>query len=95
MRPKVTRNAVEKYWEARFDPPLKPRHSPCEVRVRVYDEAGMDTFYREEEGQRGMYAVATDDWTPFHLDMLDDEERVLYDAILGRTRSNPSGASIL
>ena len=93
MRPvQVTRNAAEGYWEARFDPPLSTRYSPCEVRVRVYDEAGTGTFYREEEGTRGMYAVATDDWIPFHLDMLDDDEKALYQAILERFTS-PSGAS--
>lgn len=85
------KNDPSAYWEARFDPP-KETNSPCEIRIRVYDEAGMNTFYREEVGRRGAFAVATDDWIPFPLNALFDEERLLYDAIRVRSSSS-SGVS--
>jgi hypothetical protein len=75
------------YWEARFDPPKMPEHSACEVRVRIYDSVGLDTFYREEEGRDGAYAVASDAWCPFELFMLDQDERALYEAIRGKFKN--------
>lgn len=85
------------YWEGRFDPPKQSEYSACETRIRVYDEAGWDTFYVEEEERRGPFAKASNCWIPFDISVLDEEYRALYEACVAASRGvdNAAGARIV
>ncbi len=70
-----------RYWQARYAPKLFGEHSPCEIRVRVYPSIGLGTPYLQEDERRGAYSVAAG-WTPRVPEMLGDEHKKLYKAIL-------------
>ncbi len=42
------------FWQARYKPKKFRESSPCEVRVRVYPEVGLDAPYLQEDERRGM-----------------------------------------